>query len=1271
MPAAYWDTFRLGARIPSLDSLVSPAASVQIAQLQQALSSVASIESHSLGGTALTATEDALFVGRLLLGLLCRGWPTFSSPDVEQALLASISPEAGLICQERGPAGNIGWRLDLAEPVPEGTWDDAIRGALLRGDRRLSMDEATVAMLADSKAEQRFYRDHLTPLLGNAIGWLELQRPLASMVREDASDRDGFGSERVDFVLDLPGSGGPVKLVVELDGPHHHASPNHQIDQNRDQLLRTHGWQTRRVHVNAVDDGSLGYLPGVLNAIIQSNPFPFTHIEDDDQLLDDPRNREAARLILTPHAVARTQLALCRGLMSGALDLLNPKWVIAVVERDAPCAELAVRDWLNSLRHLCQLYGIEMSVERVCLLIAEDHWADFSPVPWGEHHVSGMEVLPERLANHDENEVIDLAVDVSVGCHPTRRYPTDPLKAVLARRTIILRTAQRQSGYLVESWPDPRSIVKPLAQKPSLKYFLQTLFRKQEYREGQLPIIDRVLRREDVIGLLPTGAGKSITFQLPALLSPGLTLVIDPIKSLMQDQVENLATLGVMDAIQINSDTTTSERSRREWQFSQGEYRLVFISPERLQIQKFRDLLAAAAGKRPVAFVVVDEAHCVSEWGHDFRTAYLNLGRIAKDFCGHAGGRPPIVALTGTASEPVLRDIQRELEVAGNDAIVRPSEFDRDELKFEIVPVLKDKKHQELARLIDETIPERLGADPDLLASGACGGIVFCPHVNGRLGVFEVAAELSQRLPRFASREQSEPCPDQSLIGFYSGEPPRRLGMAPAIYADCKTRVQRAFKAGHIPLLVATSAFGMGIDKPNIRYTIHFAMAKSVEAFAQEAGRAGRDDKKAVCAVLFTDNYEVPSAGTSSASLDCLELDLTTEEAQARSAAAGWDGDDAEMQMYLHTRSYQGILRESAAVRALYHHWIEPKLPTPAEREGQVAEIAVSEEEYRRIIENLMTPMLLNGPEQQPVKNDEKDDDEKAPRPDLQRLIYRLSLLGIVSDYTVSYSSPANVYTLSVRAINDEEVRGYLFRYVERYLFSAPSNEVKRRVEDSPLEDHVCRCIEALCWFVYEEIEQRRRQSMRNMRVMLRESSDGEDLARRINEMLSNTALTQAVFDVLEADDYRGWARISKEINATDSAEHVYYQCLRALEDAPGHPGLLLLVALALQGMEEGRRDEVVSFLLTGLREVRKGFSSVNQRSIASWTIQEFVRIAPSAAQKIINLVVRQGRDSVLAGTVLRSMDAGSLDADPVLQRTSRRCLLKTIDERLHEFMNA
>lgn len=1275
MPAAHWDTYRVGARLPSVDSLVGSDATDQVARLQQALSSVVCIESSPGAGDTALASDDARFIGRLLLGLSCRGWPTFSSPDVERALFESIDPASGLQVHETGTSGAIAWRLEAVGSASQEDRSRAVLDALLRGDRRLEADEAVLEMLSDSQAEQTFYRDHLTRFLGNAIGWVEMQRPLSSMVREDAPNPERFGSERVDFALDLPGANGPVKLVIELDGPHHDRPNQKAIDGNRDDLLRNHDWLVRRVPVRTIDDGSFNYLPGSLRAIIEANPFPFTHIEPSDKSLDDPLNREATRLLLTPHAIARVQLALSRALMTGLLDIRNQEWVIAVVERDTPCAELAVGDWLKTLRHLCLLYGIEIALERVRLLVAEDHRAAFVPAPWEDRANPAIGVVAERLVGHVGNEVIDLALDVSVGCHPTRRYPADPLRDVIARHRTTLRTAQRQSGYRVEPWPAPRVIAEPLAQKLSLEYFLQTLFRKQEFRAGQLPIIERVLRRDDVIGLLPTGAGKSITFQLPALLSPGLTLVIDPLKSLMQDQVENLHAVGIMDAIQINSDTPGKDRPKIEWQFNHGAYRLVFISPERLQIKAFRTLLQATAGMRPIAYVVVDEAHCVSEWGHDFRTAYLNLGRIAVDYCGRDGVRPPLAALTGTASESVLRDIQRELEVDGGDAIVRPAKFARDELKFAIFPVLKGQKRQELVRLIARVIPESLEVAPDVLASGACGGIVFCPHAGGTLGVFEVAAHLRRELSQFAAGRHADQCPNDEPVAFYSGEPPKELDMGSEAYGGCKARVQRAFKDGRISLLVATSAFGMGIDKPNIRYTIHYAMAKSVEAFAQEAGRAGRDRNDAICAVVFTDRH-ASGAKTGEPSSDCLEIGISTEEAERRGRAAGWDSDDAEMHMFLHTRSYQGIRRESAAVRAVYHQWIAPALPASSEPSESGPEIAISEVEYTSLIASLMAPMLAADGQDEPEVGNEGDPDQKMPHPELQRLIYRLCLLGIISDYTITYAPGNNVYTLSVRRVTDDSINDHLFQYVARYRTSDRMTAVKQHLEESALGSSgadcaTCRAINTLCWFVYEEIEQRRRQGMDNMRQMLRESSSGADLAHRINEMLSFTALTQTVFDVLDADDYRDWARIGDEIGAAESAERVYYQCRRALEDAPGHPGLLTLVALALQGMEGEHQDDVVSYLLTGGRARQSGFSVGDQQEIAAWMIHALRRIAPSAASGVLNRVVRQGLDAVLAGVVLRSMAAGLFDADPILQRTCQRCLLQKIDVRLGAFMAA
>lgn len=427
MPAADWETYRLGARIPSLDGLVSAEARDQIDRLQRATSAVAAMASASSPLGTASASDDARFIGRLLLGLLCRGWPTFSSPDVELALLGSMDPAAGLVHRETVQTGPVGWRLDRVDPVPAGEWDDAIRGALLRGDRRLGIDEVVVGMLSDSDAEFEFYRDHLSPLLGQAIGWLELQRPIASMVSEDAPGRQRVGSGRVDFALDLPGEQGPIRLVIELDGPHHTQPPCRRWDRTRDQLLSNHGGETRRVPVETLGDGSLNHLPDVLDAIIANNPFPFTDIEAGDNALHDSRRREATRLILTPHAVARVQLALCRALIDGGLGLSVPEWTVAVVEREVPCTELALRDWLQGLTHLCRLYGVPVGVERVRLLVAEEHLASFPATTWTSEAGSTPRVVTERLGVGGGLRAVDLGIDVSVGAHPTRCYPTDPL----------------------------------------------------------------------------------------------------------------------------------------------------------------------------------------------------------------------------------------------------------------------------------------------------------------------------------------------------------------------------------------------------------------------------------------------------------------------------------------------------------------------------------------------------------------------------------------------------------------------------------------------------------------------------------------------------------------------------------------------------------------------------------------------------------------------------------------------------------------------------
>lgn len=236
---------------------------------------------------------------------------------------------------------------------------------------------------------------------------------------------------------------------------------------------------------------------------------------------------------------------------------------------------------------------------------------------------------------------------------------------------------------------------KPVEVFPSqenVKWFLNYLFRKEDFWEGQWETINRSLQGKDSVVLLPTGGGKSIAFQLAALLLTGRCIVVDPIIALIDDQIDNLDRVGIDRCVGISSQLGSREMELRLQAFSAGHYLFCYIAPERFQIEGFRQHLRTLTVATPVSLIAVDEAHCVSEWSHDFRTAYLNLGRTAREYCSSDGQEPPVVALTGTASKIVLKDVQRELEITDIDAIITPSSFDRPELQFCVLKCTSSEK---------------------------------------------------------------------------------------------------------------------------------------------------------------------------------------------------------------------------------------------------------------------------------------------------------------------------------------------------------------------------------------------------------------------------------------------------------------------------------------------------------------------------------------------------------------------------------------------------
>ncbi|MFC6634118.1 RecQ family ATP-dependent DNA helicase [Microbulbifer taiwanensis] len=322
---------------------------------------------------------------------------------------------------------------------------------------------------------------------------------------------------------------------------------------------------------------------------------------------------------------------------------------------------------------------------------------------------------------------------------------------------------------------------------------LQNRFHLHDFRPGQRAVIDRLLAGDSALAIFPTGGGKSLCYQLPALLIDGLTLVISPLIALMQDQVEGLQSLGIA-AARLDSSRSGDEVREIYRQLRAGELKLLYVAPERLQNERFLQLLR---GLR-IGLMAVDEAHCISEWGHNFRPDYLKLAQLAREL-----NVERILALTATATPAVAADISRQFGIEESARV--QTGFYRDNLQLEVTPCLKAQK---LPRLTER-----------LLASADSPAIVY-------VTLQQTAETVAELLGAAGIR----------AAAYHAGMKPEE-----------RERIQNAFMAGEVSVVVATIAFGMGIDKADIRAVYHYNLPKSLENYMQEIGRAGRDGEPARC----------------------------------------------------------------------------------------------------------------------------------------------------------------------------------------------------------------------------------------------------------------------------------------------------------------------------------------------------------------------------------------------------------------------------------------
>lgn len=331
----------------------------------------------------------------------------------------------------------------------------------------------------------------------------------------------------------------------------------------------------------------------------------------------------------------------------------------------------------------------------------------------------------------------------------------------------------------------------------SAEQLLKQYYGFLSFKDGQSQIIESIIEGRDTLGIMPTGGGKSVCYQIPALLLPGTTIVISPLISLMKDQVDALGKLGIPSAF-INSSLDHAEVEERFFRARQGQYRLLYVAPERLESQRFLALL----GSLDISLVAVDEAHCVSHWGHDFRPSYLSIAPMLQEL----NSRPVVAAFTATATPEVRQDIVSLLRLSDPDVYI--AGFDRPNLSFTIIR--GENKRDYLQHYIQ--------------AHRRQAGIIYAAT---RKEVDNLCALLQKK-------------------GVSAGK--YHAGLSDQERIDS----QEQFLYDDIQVMIATNAFGMGIDKSNVRYVVHYNMPKNIEAYYQEAGRAGRDGEPGECILLFS-----------------------------------------------------------------------------------------------------------------------------------------------------------------------------------------------------------------------------------------------------------------------------------------------------------------------------------------------------------------------------------------------------------------------------------
>ena len=814
------------------------------------------------------------------------------------------------------------------------------------------------------------------------------------------------------------------------------------------------------------------------------------------------------------NAVARIQKTLIEAIISERLDINKQEWNILVIEDNTSVAKISIEDFSETYHNLIALTNDydEMVLPRLSVSTKKNALSK-------KKYDAVIDVSIDQPCNAKDVSFSDFKA--SNDCY----FIVRSSERVYADR--ILYTTERISYKpLVER--NSQGVYNRIEENCSkLRYFLNLIFRKEDFRPGQLPILNRALQLKSVIGLLPTGGGKSLTYQLAAMLQPAVTLVVDPLKGLMKDQYDGLLNTGIDCISYINSDITKNfkEGRRRELALTGSQVQIMFLSPERLSIHRFRNVLRSMRESGVYfAYGVIDEVHCVSEWGHDFRLAYLHLGRnlfnyvLPKKVEGK-DNHISLFGLTATASFDVLADVQRELSGTNafsleEDATVRYENTNRLELQYNVVEVdakdankawgvgdIKEKKLLEVindatqkivdiqdnsaVKYIKERFIERENLiDPAIVnkiqdakldvdvengwynqTNTDTAGIVFCIRASEKTNLSVPSVEATLREKGLSS-----------ISTFKGGD---------------DTEYQDAFLKGKTCMMVATKAFGMGIDKSNVRMTFHLNYPGSLESFVQEAGRAGRDKKMALATIMYSpEKFWVKNVKTDK--WQDFSADYINNKFFYDSNFLGEAFELYVMELLinkLHVKisneEFYGIDKPCIANSQGIVKFIKRY------NKGQILTYYISYKENEQILDEYNQYLYAN---QMPVFNTLnakklktnrgfsyiRDYGSAVYKDAIQKAIYRMCIIGLIDDFTEDYSE--QTFRITTVCQEDTEYYERLSSYYRKYYSTERVESMMAEVRTlAKTEGVIMACLKHLTSFIYKSIAEKRARGILDM----------------------------------------------------------------------------------------------------------------------------------------------------------------------------------------------